>query len=131
MTDDGRPNETDSTAGGEELPPSIHLSWDDDSDAYRVTYDASDWSASTVLVFAVANIWNTSVDGLPPLSSVVNPDSLDVILRADPDKPDEADRVSFEFASCRITATAGDIFIVPVGPGFTSGDGMASGDEDR
>lgn len=88
-----------------------------EDDGYRVRpHGIEQLSTSTLVIFGIAFIKDVEPDGLSPrLSSVINPDALDVIFWNSEDE--QRTSLSFEVWDCHVTVFGEEsIHIVPDGP---------------
>lgn len=70
-------------------------------------------SAAMRVLEAVAEATGDEITSLnPPLGSVVDPDSLEALLAADPDSDVT---ISFRYAGCRVTVTGDGVDVVTSG----------------
>ena len=97
----------------------LTIYYDEDSGTYHTWCDDGAYDpASTAVVFAVASILGVETDELDPLSTAVEPDALDALVRhwRRSDDPASGGAISFPFAACTVTVrSSGEIAIDPTG----------------
>ena len=99
--------------------------YDEDGGTYHTWCNNGAYDpASTAVVFTVASVLGVDIDDLDALSTAVEPDALDALLRhwrRDDDRKGGA--ISFPFATCSVTVrSSGEIVIDPTGRnGYSSG----------
>lgn len=103
------------TALTSETKASTAVDFHDANGTYRTEFDGHTRPASEAVITAVATATGNDPQELSPLYSIIDPDALDALFDApDPSASKQPLTVTFEYADCRVSATAqGTVSVEP------------------